>query len=309
MTTIAELNKWLKKPEGVNLEFKMARTGFNESKDLPDYCAALANEGGGKLVLGVDDNAKIVGTEAFQGTFNKLSNKLWQSLRIRVDVEEIQHPQGRVLIFHIPSRPRGKAIQSTGSYKYPWRLGESLGEMPDEEHRKIWREDNPDFSAKIVAGLKIEDLDEEAINKLKRLCYEKSKIKNYQTNSMPQFLVDLGLKTEKGFNHACLILLGKKEALAEYLSNAEIILEWRQVPGKTHHDFRKEWREPFIKIIDEIWDELDKRNSRTPYQEGFVQRDIFAFGKNSIREAVLNAIAHRDYTMRGDVVFITASPE
>lgn len=309
MTTIAELNSWLKKPEGIHLEFKAARTGFNESKDLPDYCAALANEGGGKLMLGVDNDGTVVGTEAFRGTFNKLPNKLWQSLRIRVDVDEIQHPQGRVLVFHIPARPKGKGIQSTGEYHYPWRLGESLGEMPDEEHRKIWREDNPDFSAEIVTGLRIEDIDEEAIDILRRLCYEKSKNRNYQTSSVLQFLSDIGLKTEKGFNYACLILLGKREALAEHLSNAEIILEWRQMSGKTHHDFRKEWRAPFISIIDEIWGEIDKRNSRTPYQEGFVQRDIFAFSKDSIREAVLNAVTHRDYTLRSDVVFITASPD
>lgn len=52
MTQIGEFNKWLKNPEGSHLEFKAARTTFNHAKDLPDYCAALANEGGGKLILG-----------------------------------------------------------------------------------------------------------------------------------------------------------------------------------------------------------------------------------------------------------------
>ena len=130
MTSIEEFNSWLKKNEDLRFEFKEARNQFSKDKDLPDYCAALANEGGGKLVLGVVDRTKkVVGSKAFLGTHNKLSIELLQKLKIRVDVEELYHPDGRVLIFHIPSRPVGQAIKSTGEYTYPMRSGESLVEM------------------------------------------------------------------------------------------------------------------------------------------------------------------------------------
>lgn len=46
-TTDEQFEKWLEKPEGLNLEFKKAENSFSKTKDLPDYCAALANEGGG----------------------------------------------------------------------------------------------------------------------------------------------------------------------------------------------------------------------------------------------------------------------
>jgi len=51
MTTFTELNNFLTLPEGVNLEFKAARNQFSRDRDLPNYCAALANEGGGKFVI------------------------------------------------------------------------------------------------------------------------------------------------------------------------------------------------------------------------------------------------------------------
>ena len=51
MTTINDLNNWLRKPENITLEFKEAQRTFSQNRDLPDYCAALANEGGGKLYL------------------------------------------------------------------------------------------------------------------------------------------------------------------------------------------------------------------------------------------------------------------
>ena len=47
-TSLEQLNKWLTGKEGVALEFKEAKNNFDSTRDLPDYCAALANEGGGK---------------------------------------------------------------------------------------------------------------------------------------------------------------------------------------------------------------------------------------------------------------------
>ena len=51
---ITELEKLMEGTEGENLEFKAARThqGLDE---LTEYSVALANEGGGKIILGVTD--------------------------------------------------------------------------------------------------------------------------------------------------------------------------------------------------------------------------------------------------------------
>jgi len=54
-TTLQELDRLMSAPsEGEHLEFKEAKTQFDQTK-LCRYCIALANEGGGKLVLGVSD--------------------------------------------------------------------------------------------------------------------------------------------------------------------------------------------------------------------------------------------------------------
>jgi ATP-dependent DNA helicase RecG len=142
-TSIKEFDGWLTQIEGKNLEFKTAKNSFSESKDLSDYCAALANEGGGKLILGVDPLRSVVGTKAFHETYNTLSNKLLSSLGIKIDVEELKHPKGRVLIFHIPSRPPGQPVKSTGKYRYPMRAGESLVEMDSMTLKAILNETMP----------------------------------------------------------------------------------------------------------------------------------------------------------------------
>jgi len=104
------------------------------------------------------------------------------------------------------------------------------------------------------------------------------------------------------------ILFGKKRKLDELLSCAEIIFEWRQTQ-KIRHDFRKDWREPFFKIYKEIWNKIDARNIRFPYHEGFIQKEVVAFNKESVREALANAIAHRDYNIQSASIFIKATPE
>ena len=309
MTTVQEFDRWLMQLEDTKIEFKKAEHSFSRDKDLPDYCAALANEGGGKLILGVNNDRNVVGTKAFAGTYNTLSNDLLTKIKIRVDVEELIHPKGRVLIFHVPHRPVGQAVKSTGNYHYPMRAGESLVEMDQMTLKRILNEPDPDFSAQIVEGLRLDDLDEEAITNFKRRWADKAKRDEYRSFSSDKTLRAIGLLTDKGLNYAALILFGKKEKLDELLPGCEIIFEWRQDAKKTAHDFRKNWREPFFKICDEIWETINARNIRVPFQEGLFQREIYAFSEKPIREAVLNAAAHRDYVIKSQSVFIKASPE
>ena len=308
-TPIEEFDRWLQHLEGKNLEFKTAKSSFNEQKDLPDYCAALANERGGKLILGVDPSGNVVGTSAFQGRYNTLSQKLLSSLGIRIDIEELNHPNGRVLIFHIPSRPPGQPIKSTGNYTYPMRAGESLVEMDSITLKTILNETMPDYSCKIVERLTLSDMDEVALENFKVRWAQKAGRQDYLDFTTEKMLRNIGILSDNGINNAGLILFGKKEKIDYYLPGNEIIFEWRQTANKTAHDFRINWREPFFKIYNEIWSNINARNLRMPFQEGLFQREIFAYSEKPIREAILNAVAHRDYNISTQSIFITASPE
>ena len=61
-----QLQDWLHAREDEHLEFKEAKNNFHFEK-LVKYCAALANEGGGSIVLGVNDTVprKVVGSQVF----------------------------------------------------------------------------------------------------------------------------------------------------------------------------------------------------------------------------------------------------
>jgi ATP-dependent DNA helicase RecG len=53
-TTLDQLAEWMSAREGEHLEFKEAKGGFHFER-LVKYCAAIANDGGGQVILGVTD--------------------------------------------------------------------------------------------------------------------------------------------------------------------------------------------------------------------------------------------------------------
>lgn len=305
--TIQELESILKKPEDYNLECK-DKAQFSE-KELAEYCAALANEGGGGyLIHGIKNKThEVLGTKLYDGTLNAYPNKLLNRLGIRVDAYEILHPDGRVIVFGVSPRPRGRPIPANG--KYLMRSGGSLVPMDPETLKKIFAETDPDYSSKILPDCFLDDLDRDALAIFKKLRAEKVGNPSLELSSTEQVLSDVGLIKDNKITFACLILLGKPEIIAKFVPQAETIYEWRESPTQIHYSDRKAWRGPYFKIYDEIWQTINQRNLRIPYQEGFVQREVLAYNKESCREAVNNAVAHRDYSIVGQSIFIRVSPE
>jgi len=134
--------------ETQNLEFKEAKAQFDNTK-LYKYCVALANEGGGFLVLGISNKPprSVVGSAAFNDPV-AMAAKLFKAVGFRVEIEEVQHPDGRVVVFHIPSRPKGTAYHFEGSYLM--RSGEELVPMSEDQLRKIFAEGQPSWLDEIA---------------------------------------------------------------------------------------------------------------------------------------------------------------
>jgi len=143
-TTLEQIDLWRATPkETQRLEFKEAKNQYDTQK-LCAYCVAIANEGGGQLFLGIADHPPraIVGTSAFPDS-NDIAEKLFAWLGFRVDVDAVAHPVGRIVVFHIPSRPRGTAYHHNG--KYLMRSGQETVPMSEDQLRKIFAEGQRDW--------------------------------------------------------------------------------------------------------------------------------------------------------------------
>jgi hypothetical protein len=91
-----------------------------------------------------------VGTKAFPNVI-KTKEEIFNKLRFRVDIEEVQHPDGRVLVFHIPSRPTGHPYELDGSYYM--RSGESLVPMTPDQIKQIVTEEGSGLRSRAIVSI------------------------------------------------------------------------------------------------------------------------------------------------------------
>lgn len=314
--TIEQLKKFKESEDKV--EFKRAEQGnfaydggsrikpTDRRKCILGYVTALCNEGGGYLVIGMEDAYphKVVGTKQNEGKLGELESNIYRDTQIRPFIYELYEDEanqkGRVLVIEIPPRPVGKLFRFEDVPLM--RVGEELKPMSDEMIFSILQEQEPDFSAGICDGVTIEDLDEEAIRIMKQKYATKQKNPSFMALSKEQVLSDLNLTKEGKITNAALILVGKQEVLKERLPQASIILEYRKSESLVPYTNRQVYEQPFYKMIDLLWHDIDLRNDKIDVNENSYIFNIPYFNEDVIREAINNAIAHRDYRRSSETV-------
>lgn len=316
MWTIEEL-KYKRESED-KIEFKKGEQGnisydgaskmkpSDRRKCILGYVIALCNEGGGSLVIGMEDAYphKVVGTKQNEGSIGQLESDIYRDTEIRPHVYELyENPelkQGRVLVIDVPSRPIGVVFKFEDVPLM--RVGEELKPMSDEVYLKIIQEKEPDFSQQICKEATIDDLDEQAIDILRHKYATKQNNPSFLTLPKEQILSDLDLIVGEKVTNAAIILVGKKEAIKRFLPQAAIMLEYRNTENQITFDNRSKYDQPFYIMIDQLWHDIDLRNGKFPVKEGPYIFDIPYFNEEVIREAVNNAIAHRDYRKESEIV-------
>ncbi|MFT4929445.1 MAG: ATP-dependent DNA helicase RecG [Phenylobacterium sp.] len=293
--------------ESQKLEFKEAKKQF-DNKKLYKYCVALANEGGGHLLLGIADKLprNIVGSQAF-GNIIDMAAKLFKAVGFRVDIEEVLHLDGRVVVFSIPSRPKGTAYHYEGAYLM--RSGEELVAMSEDHLRKIFAEGQKQSSfesqialAELEAADVITLLDTQAYFELIQMPYpvERAAV-------LDRFLREKLVEAQGG--HYAITNLGAllfAKNLDDYRGLFRKAVRVTTYDGnsklKTKRDLidKKGYATGFGGFIDYI-------ESQLPANEviGKALRDsVTMYPLIAIRELVANALIHQDLDSKGNGVSI-----
>lgn len=263
------------------------------------YVVALCNERGGTIVIGMEDAYphKVIGTKQNENSLGELEANIYRDTDIRPVVYELFEneatKEGRVVVIEVPSRPSGKV------YRFEdvalMRVGEELKPMSDDYYRKIMQEQEPDFSRQICDGATLDDLDDEAIRIMREKYAAKQKNERFLALEKEQILTDLELVVGGRVTNGAIILVGKEASLRRLLPQSAVMLEYRGSESQIHFDNRIEYRKPFYLMIDELWHDINLRNGSFPVREGPYIFNVPYFNEDVIREAVNNAIAHRDY--------------
>jgi ATP-dependent DNA helicase RecG len=78
-----------------------------------------------------------------------------------------------------------------------------------------------------------------------------------------------------------------------------VIFEYRSGNTTGSAQQRIEYRQGFFSFYNELWEKINLRNDAQHFQHGLFIFDIPTFNEKAIREAILNAISHRDYKAAG----------
>ena len=301
-----------------HVEFKKGEHGnvsYNGAgKDKPQerrrcilgYVAALCNEGGGRIVIGMHDAYphKVVGTKQCVNGIGQLESDIYRDMGIRPDIYELYEDEaaktGRVLVIEVPPHPIGKVFKFEDVALM--RVGEELKPMDDKTFISIIQEQEPDFSEHICEGITIDDLDKDAIRVMKERYAEKQKNPSFTSLPDAQALSDLKLIIGDKVTNAALLLVGKEEVIESFYPQAKVMLEYRNTESQIHFDSRKSFGQPFFLLIDELWKEINLRNGSVPVRKGPYIFDIPFFNEDVIREIVNNAFSHRDYRFGSEIV-------
>jgi len=311
MDAFNKLNALLSLSENEVVEFKEAKNNYDSTK-LGKYFSALCNEANLKrqpsawLVFGVNNNRQVTGThfrparKDLDSLKEEIANKTTNRITF-IEIHEVQHPQGRVVLFEIPAAPKGFPIAFDGHYY--GRDGEALSPLNLEEIERIRAQSMvEDWSAIIVPDASLGDLDEEALAVARRNYKSKFPDKADEVDAWDDttFLNKAKLTIKGRITRAALLLLGREEA-EHFLLPAEAKIRWLL---KDHQGNDRDYAlfgMPLLLAVDKVYAKIRNLKYRYIREGTLFPEEIDQYEPYAIREALNNCIAHQDYTLAGRI--------
>lgn len=297
----------LKIGESINTEFK----SWNKVSDMKkrinlavDELIAFANNKGGTLYFGVEDNGEVTGCDGNYDLQNIIES-IYEKTRpsIFVDPEEIEYNGKKVIALTVASdgithaTTDGRCLKRLGKNSKPF--------YPDEMSNRYSEIQSSDFSGRILSDSTEDDINKLEVYKLK----EKLKARNPESTLADMddiaFLRDLALvKSDSGnikLTVAGLLFVGKEQAINRLLPQAEVIYLHYSESNLEEYDARLDMKAPIISVIDRLSEKIQDSNRIVNVQVGLFRLEIADFPEKVFQEALLNALSHRDYQSQGAV--------
>lgn len=305
-TTVQDIDALLAvRSESEHLEFKEAANNFH-FEELVDYCVALANEGGGRMLLGITDKVprRVVGTKAFEVPERTVAG-IHERLHLKVTFDEVAHPSGRVLVFHVPSRPVGQPIHYKG--RYLMRAGEELVPMTPDQLKKIMAEGEPDWAlnpamTKCDGAKVVQVLDTQSYFDLLHLPYPATR-----EAVLERFASERLIERSGGSwtitNLGAVLFAKKLESFDRLARKAPRVIVYdgtNKLKTKLDKPGAKGYAVGFQGLVEFI-------NGLVPSNEVIEQalrREVKMFPEIAVRELVANALIHQDFTESGTSVMV-----
>jgi ATP-dependent DNA helicase RecG len=272
-------------------------------REVREAVVCLANAHGGTIILGVSDK-KRTRREAIHGVgpldTQDLRRRIYDGTepRILVEIEELVEPEGRLLLVRVP---RGMPPHTTTEGVGRIRVGKECKPLTGSAlSRLMFAGGQRDLTAETVPGATLSDLDPEQIGLLQRTIQAEGGSPGLTAISPDELLSNLELAQEGEVTLAALLLLGHGPAIARWVPQHEVV--FLRFKSATQYDVRHDFKGPLLVTLQALERMLTAHMRITNLDtEGFGQLTIPDVTWWAAREAILNALVHRDYFLRQSV--------
>ena len=277
----------------------------SQLRELRETVVCLANRRGGVIVLGVADR-KRTRAEAIHGVpagtdIGELRRRIYDGTEphVLVDVEELVEPEGRLLLIRVP---RGLPPHTTAEGVGKIRVGKECKPLTGTElARLLLAGSRTDLTSEPAAGASVDDLDPDAIRALQRRLAGEGGKPDLARQPAEELLANLGLVREGQVTLAAVLLLGRKESLARWVPQHEVV--FLRFKTRTRYDVRQDMRGSLLAVLEELERSFAAHLKVTTAETGgFAELEVPDLTWWAAREAVLNALVHREYFLRQSVL-------
>lgn len=293
--------------ESLTVEFKSDRKRLSDT-ELVEALVCLANTEGGTLWLGVEDDGQVTGLHAdhilLSGLAGLVAARTSPSLQVDVTCVDIQGVT--VACIHVP-KAQGEVATQAGVYARRRIKHDGTPEcVPMLPHDRISRASSlglMDISAQPVAGCTLADFDPLERERLRQA------VQKYGGDRVLLDLDDEALDGALGFTKRLpdgtrlptltgLLLLGRESVLQQHVATHEFAF---QVLAEQAVRFNEFHRYPLLKALDWLETNFRPYNPEQELQVGLFRVPVPLVDMAAFREAIANALIHRDYHRIGAV--------
>lgn len=293
--------------EGQFLDFKQWQGTKEDLRLACEYAVCFANAGGGVVVFGVADKARtralaIHGTQGYDvDTFRR---GILDGTRPGIDaeVEELVVPEGtgKLLVVRVLPGTRKPYGTATGLFKH--RVGKNCMPLdPVAFQRAQVATAAVDWSGAPASGIRMEDLDPLQIARARQILRSKAPSSGLIDLPDAEFLQGLEAVRQGQVTHAGLVLFARRDVLERHCPQAQfhyVLHDSETSVARNDVD-----RLPLLEAVERMEQIfLGPLNPEKELEIGLFKLRIPQFPIEGVREAVLNALTHRDYQHPGEIL-------
>jgi ATP-dependent DNA helicase RecG len=272
--------------ESQNIEFK---TSWRD--EYLKWICGFANANGGKIFIGKDDTGNVVGISDSKKLMEEIPNKVKDTLGILVDANLQKTKQGECIEIVVEPYPypvnyKGQYHIRSGSTKQELK-GAALDKFLLQKKGKRW-------DGVPVPKVSVKDLKQETFEFFRKRAFKSLRIdEDSLSDSNEQLIENLQLKEGEYLKRAAILLFHSNPE--KFVTGAFIKIGYFQSDDDLK--FQDEIHGNLFEQIEKAMDLLFTKYIKAEISyEGIIRIERFEYPKEAAREALLNAIAHKDYS-------------